>query len=77
MQGETGAPPADAGTAMSGHLFLWVLANAVLWIVPLWFLLPRAGMNRYLALIGAIPFGGTILLWVLALRRWPGEGTRA
>lgn len=74
---ETGAPPADAGMAMSGSLFLWLLANAILWIVPLWFLLPRAGMSRYLALIGVIPLGGTILLWILALKRWPGEMTRA
>lgn len=74
---ETGAPPADAGMAMSRSLFLWLLANAILWIVPLWFLLPRAGMSRYLALIGVIPLGGTILLWILALKRWPGEMTRA
>lgn len=72
---ETGAPPADAGMAMSGSLFLWLLANAILWIVPLWFLLPRAGMSRYLAFIGVIPLEGTILLWILALKRWPGEMT--
>jgi hypothetical protein len=53
------------------------VANAVLWIVPLWYLLPRAGMNRNLAFLGAIPVAGTVLLWVVALRRWPGDEMRA
>jgi hypothetical protein len=53
------------------------VANAVLWIVPLWYLLPRAGMNRNLAFLGAIPVVGTVLLWVVALKRWPGDDMRA
>jgi hypothetical protein len=56
---------------------LFFLANAVLWIVPLWFLLPRAGMSPYLSFLAIIPLAGTILLWVLALKRWPGDETRA
>jgi hypothetical protein len=54
-----------------------LLANAVLWIVPLWFLMPRAGMNRNLAFLAIIPMAGTVLLWIVALKRWPGEEVRA
>jgi hypothetical protein len=56
---------------------LFFVANAVLWIVPLWFLLPRAGMSQYLSLLGIIPLAGMILLWILALKRWPGDEVRA
>jgi hypothetical protein len=56
---------------------LALIANAVLWVVPLWYLLPRAGMNRNLALLGAVPIAGTVLLWIVALRRWPGDEARA
>jgi hypothetical protein len=63
----------EVAGGMAVSMTFWLLTNAVLWIVPLWFLLPRAGMNRYLSLIGAIPLGGTIMLWILALKRWPGE----
>jgi hypothetical protein len=54
-----------------------LVANAVLWVVPLWYLLPRAGMNRNLAWIGAVPALGTVMLWIVALRRWPGEAVEA
>jgi hypothetical protein len=56
---------------------LALLANAILWVVPLWFLLPRAGMNRNLALVGAVPMAGTVLLWIVALKHWPGDEVRA
>ena len=52
---------------------LALLANAVLWIVPLRQLLPRAGMSRNLAWLGAVPMLGMVLLWIVALRRWPME----
>ena len=55
---------------------LALLANGVLWGVPLWHLLPRAGMNRNLALLGIVPLAGTILLWIVALKRWPGDEAR-
>jgi hypothetical protein len=50
-----------------------LLANAILWCVPLWHLLPRAGMNRTWALAGVVPLAGMVLLWIVALKRWPGE----
>ncbi|CAN5673806.1 hypothetical protein BH23PSE1_BH23PSE1_01830 [soil metagenome] len=65
------------GGMATGALLFWLLANAVLWIVPLYYLLPRAGMNRNLAFLGAVPFLGVILLWVAALKHWPGDEARA
>jgi hypothetical protein len=56
---------------------LALIANGILWAVPLWRLLPRAGMNRNLAFLGFVPLAGTILLWVLALRSWPDDARGA
>lgn len=50
-----------------------LLVSAVLLVVPLWMLLPRAGLPAPLALVGIIPFGAIVLLWVMALKRWPGD----
>ena len=54
-------------------LILGLLVNAVLWCIPLWRLLPRAGMNRNLAILGVVPIVGTVLLWVIAFKAWPGD----
>ncbi len=51
----------------------WLIVNAVIWVVPLYRILPRAGMNKNIAFVAAIPAAGMILLWVLAFRRWPAE----
>jgi hypothetical protein len=62
---------------VTGTILLAIIANAILWCVPLYKLMPRAGLNRNLAFAAAVPLLGTILLWVLALRRWPGDDMRA
>lgn len=49
------------------------LISAVLLVIPFWLLLPRAGLAPHWALAAAIPFGAIVLLWVLALRRWPTD----
>jgi hypothetical protein len=51
---------------------IWLFI-AVLWMVPLWVLLPRAGLSSWWALAAIIPVGGIILLWVMAFRRWPDD----
>ncbi|MEM7189834.1 MAG: hypothetical protein AAF439_09500 [Pseudomonadota bacterium] len=50
-----------------------VLISAILFVVPLWFLLPRAGIPSTVALVAIIPICGLILLWVLAFKRWPSD----
>lgn len=47
--------------------------SAVLLIPPFWILLPRAGIPSTVALIAVIPLGALILLWVMAIRKWPGD----
>ncbi|MSU88915.1 hypothetical protein GE300_04665 [Rhodobacteraceae bacterium 2CG4] len=49
------------------------LVSAVLLGVPLYRLLPRAGMNPLLALLALVPFAGIVVLWIIAFRSWPGD----
>lgn len=49
------------------------LISAVLLGVPLYKLLPRAGMNPMLAILALVPLGGIVMLWIVAFRAWPGD----
>lgn len=53
-------------------IFGW-LVGAVLVVIPLWMILPRAGIAAPWALAAALPLGAVVILWVLALRRWPED----
>ncbi|MHA3980267.1 hypothetical protein ACW9UR_21570 [Halovulum sp. GXIMD14794] len=53
-------------------LMSWLI-GAILLGVPLYKLLPRAGMNPLLALSAVIPLAGIIVLWIVAFRAWPGD----
>ena len=53
-------------------VFGWLI-GALLFVVPLWFLLPRAGIPAAISLAAFIPLGAIILLWILAFKRWPTE----
>ena len=53
--------------------FLAWLAVTVLQVIPLWRILPRAGIAAPWALAAALPLGVLVLLWVLAFRRWPQD----
>ena len=50
-----------------------LLIYAVILVPPFWVLLPRAGIPATVALVAAIPLGAVILLWVLAIRKWPSD----
>ncbi|MBW3098867.1 hypothetical protein [Pseudohoeflea coraliihabitans] len=56
---------------------LWHWLIAALWIalfvIPLWRVLPRAGLTKWLALIGIVPFGAVAMWWILAFKQWPGD----
>lgn len=47
--------------------------SAVLFVPPLWILLPRAGIPSTVALVGVVPFGAILLLWIMAMRKWPND----
>lgn len=53
-------------------LVSWLI-GAILFGVPLYKILPRAGMNPLWALTAVIPLAGIIVLWVIAFRAWPGD----
>ena len=52
---------------MSDLLSYWVVAACALG-VPLWKLLPRAGMSPYFALMAIVPALGIVLLWIVAFK---------
>ena len=49
------------------------LIVAALMVIPFWLILPRTGIPAPVALVAIIPLGALILLWVVALRKWPGD----
>ena len=53
------------------------VAGLVLVLYPMWKITTRAGLNPLWTLLCVIPLGLIVLLWVIALRRWPGEPARA
>jgi uncharacterized membrane protein len=55
-----------------GHPFIFLIA-VILTVIPMWRILPRAGIAAPWALVSVIPLGALVLLWVLAFRRWPGD----
>ncbi len=52
---------------------IFILLGAILVVIPFWMILPRAGLSSFWALLSFVPFGAVVLLWVLALKRWPGD----
>jgi hypothetical protein len=58
------------------ELLVYILFAAIV-IFPMWKLCERAGLNPMWSLVSAIPLGLLVLLYVLALREWPGDRGRA
>jgi hypothetical protein len=52
------------GAVMLGLVF------AVIFIIPVWKICKKAGFSPWLCLLVLIPFGGLILLYVLAFAQW-------
>jgi hypothetical protein len=51
-------------------LLLGIPAILVLWVIPLGIICRKAGFSPWLTLLNCIPFGNTILLYLLALAGW-------
>ncbi|MBA3325141.1 MAG: hypothetical protein H0T41_07745 [Rhodobacteraceae bacterium] len=43
-------------------------------LYPMWKITGRSGLNPLWTLLCVIPLGLIVLLWMIALRPWPGEG---
>ncbi|AGI67730.1 hypothetical protein OAN307_c20980 [Octadecabacter antarcticus 307] len=46
----------------------WYIVFGVLFVVPLWQMVPNYRLPQWAALIALIPFGIFVLLWVMAFR---------
>jgi len=44
-----------------------------LFIFPFWKILPRSGIPAWVSLFVWVPFVSLILLWVMALKKWPTD----
>ena len=64
------------GSAMGGlslwHLIILIAIIASV-VVPMWKILPRAGLPGALALLMIVPFANWGLLWFVAFKKWPGD----
>lgn len=49
---------------------IFVLIAIAVVLVPLWQICKKAGFTPWLSLLVFVPFGGLILLYVLAFARW-------
>jgi hypothetical protein len=60
-----------------GGLSIWhwiiVLTFSVVWLVPLWRIVGKAGFPGPLSLLALVPLVNVVLLWVFAFVRWPVE----
>ena len=52
-------------------VFLLVILTAV--IIPLWFICKKAGFSPWLSFLIIVPFGGLVLLYVLAFAEWKAK----
>ena len=53
--------------------FLVAVIGVILILYPMWKITGRAGLNPLWTLICLIPLGLVVLLWMIAMRPWPGE----
>lgn len=49
----------------------WLIAAAILFVVPFWRIIKRTGFKPALALLALVPGGILVLLWVIAFAKWP------
>lgn len=49
----------------------WLVAVAIFFVVPFWRIFKRVGFKPAMALLALVPGGILVLLWVIALAKWP------
>ncbi len=61
---------------MDGGFGGWgLILTAILFVVPMWKIVTKAGFNGAWALLALVPLVNIIALWVFAFTRWPnGRG---
>ena len=56
--------------AVAGFYLILFLVMAIVVIIPTWFICKKAGFSPFLSLLIIVPFGGLVLLYVLAFSEW-------
>ncbi|HVL76571.1 MAG TPA: hypothetical protein VM406_11195 [Noviherbaspirillum sp.] len=54
-----------------GVLFFWLV-----FLIPLWRIISKAGYSGAWALLSLIPLVNILALWIFAFARWPSERER-
>jgi len=64
-----------------GGLSLWhwtiLLLVSLVWLVPFWRIVAKAGFSPAWVLLGLVPGLNVLMLWVFAFSRWPSQRDRA
>lgn len=58
------------------HWLVFVLVVVIAEIIPLWLILKKAGYAGVWSLLAFIPVVNVVLLWFIALARWPALNSR-
>lgn len=59
-----------AAMAMLAIFPLMILIMMIIIILPFWFICKKAGFSPWMALLNIIPFGGLVLIYMLAFAEW-------
>jgi hypothetical protein len=43
---------------------------AVVYVIPLWLIAEKAGLQKWIAALAIIPFGGLVVLYYIAFSKW-------
>lgn len=57
----------------SGHWLLALIIWLVVFIIPTWRIVSKAGFAGAWSLISIVPLVNIVALWVFAFMRWPNE----
>ena len=49
----------------------WLISFAIFFVFPFWRILDRVGFKPAFSLVALIPGGVVVLLWVIAVAKWP------
>lgn len=52
---------------------LGVIATAIIFLIPLWKIVSKAGYHGAWSLLSLVPFVNIAALWLFAFKRWPGQ----
>jgi hypothetical protein len=52
-----------------------ILVAAIIFVVPLWKIVTKAGFQGAWALLALVPLVNIVALWVFAFSKWPTERT--